>query len=486
MKNLTLIIITSILVFGISCNQNHSSRLDVSKEEIYAEIEKGNFTIAESLINSFLMMKSISQSDVYEMNYQKDLMFRIRRDFAQTEEELTSYLKEYYPDLTIDQLREWEKKKYIEVKIIDGERKYFNRAGRNFFRINPDENKVRIAIDGEEKIDETAFSKKVYVPKVIQSVKETGKETVDEQSFLLKYKLTVDANVVPENEIIRCWLPYPRINTERLPSIEFISCNLNEYIIADKEQMQRTIYMEKPSIKDEATEFEVSFKITTAAQWFNINPEDIKPYDTEKEIYKPNTAERLPHIIFTDQIKNLTDSIVGDEKNPYNIVRKIYTWIDDNIPWASALEYGIMQNIPNYVLENRHGDCGMQTLLFMTMARYKGIPAKWQSGWMLHPKKVNLHDWAEVYYEGIGWVPVDQSFSLIDSEDNEVRYFYSTGIDAYRLIVNDDYGRNLYPAKIYPRSEPYDFQRGEVEWKGGNLYFDKWDYHLDVEYLDEN
>jgi hypothetical protein len=32
------------------------------------------------------------------------------------------------------------------------------------------------------------------------------------------------------------------------------------------------------------------------------------------------------------------------------------------------------------------------------------------------------------------------------------------------------------------RSEPVDFQRGEVEWRGGNLYFDKWDYHMEVSY----
>lgn len=33
------------------------------------------------------------------------------------------------------------------------------------------------------------------------------------------------------------------------------------------------------------------------------------------------------------------------------------------------------------------------------------------------------------------------------------------------------------------RSDPLDFQRGEVEWKGGNLYYDKWDYEMQIEYL---
>ncbi len=127
-----------------------------------------------------------------------------------------------------------------------------------------------------------------------------------------------------------------------------------------------------------------------------------------------------------------------------------------------------------------HGDCGIKTILFMTLARYNGIPAKWQSGWMMHPGEINLHDWGEIYFEGIGWVPVDQSFGIVDSENEAVKYFFLGGIDAYHFIVNDDYSKPLFPAKIYPRSETVDFQRGEVEWRGGNLYFDKWDYEMEI------
>ena len=42
----------------------------------------------------------------------------------------------------------------------------------------------------------------------------------------------------------------------------------------------------------------------------------------------------------------------------------------------------------------------------------------------------------------------------------------------------------LHPAKRYPRSETVDFQRGEVEWRGGNLYFTQWSYDMQIEYLD--
>jgi hypothetical protein len=50
------------------------------------------------------------------------------------------------------------------------------------------------------------------------------------------------------------------------------------------------------------------------------------------------------------------------------------------------------------------------------------------------------------------------------------------------LIINDGIGGPLHPEKKFLRSEPYDFQRGEVEWNGGNLYFDKWDYDMKIEY----
>jgi len=211
-------------------------------------------------------------------------------------------------------------------------------------------------------------------------------------------------------------------------------------------------------------------------------PELIKPYDKKSELYKTYTTERLPHIEFTDKIKSLSESIVGKEKNPYLIAKKIFTWISDNIPWAGAREYSTIENISDYCITNKHGDCGIKTLLFMTLCRYNGIPTKWQSGWMLHPGEINLHDWCEVYFEGYGWLPVDQSFGLVDSELDDEKYFFLGSTDAYHLIVNDDYSKELYPPKDFPRSETIDFQRGEVEWKGGNLYFDKWDYHMDVEY----
>jgi transglutaminase-like putative cysteine protease len=235
-------------------------------------------------------------------------------------------------------------------------------------------------------------------------------------------------------------------------------------------------------MKDQPTIFNMVLEVTNYNEANLILPELIKPYNKKSGLYINHTKENVPHLVFTDKIKKLSNEIVGGEKNPYLISKKIFTWISNNIPWAGAREYSTIENISEYCLTRGHGDCGIKTLLFMTLCRYNGIPAKWQSGWMLHPGEVNLHDWCEVYFEGYGWVPVDQSFGLVDSDLEDEKYFFLGSIDPYHLIVNDDYSSTLFPAKIFPRSETVDFQRGELEWRGGNLYFDKWDYHMEVDY----
>ncbi|MEA1986389.1 MAG: transglutaminase-like domain-containing protein, partial [Candidatus Marinimicrobia bacterium] len=420
-----------------------------------------------------------------DLRLEKAIMERIELDFNKSLDDILSEIKKYYPDVSDEQILQWEKEKSLEMKIINGDKRYFKNSAPNLFRINKDAKNKKNEIeknpaksDWQKFLDEDA-------KKTINLSKETGEKLVNPARIKVLYTLTVNADVVPDGEIIRCWLPFPREGNARQTDIKLISTNTDEYILADNKNLQRTVYLEKPAVKGKPTEFKLEFTMITWAQYKKIDLRNIKEYKKDTGFYKKYTSERETHIIFTDEIKKLSKKIVGDETNPYSKAKMIFLWIDKNIPWASAREYSTMKNIPFYVLENRHGDCGMQTLLFLTLARYNGIPAKWQSGWHFHPGHLNLHDWGEFYLEGIGWVPVDQSFGTIISEDEKIANFYLGNIDRYRLIVNDDYSKPLFPSKNYPRSETVDFQRGEVEWKGGNLYFDKWDYEMKIEYLTE-
>ncbi len=449
--------------------------------EINKEIKAGNFTKASSMIDEVIERNDLSPIEKYELDFQKDRLRRIKLDFEKTADDMLNYIHKYYPDANESDLKKWEDAGSLEYKIIDGKKFYFNRAQGNLFRVNKDAKKQKEKIDGET-ISELNKYLSTYIPEAVNESKEKKKNLVKKVTHKLNYTVTVEPNAVPDGEVIRCWLPYPREGHNRQTDIKLISINSNEYIIADNENPQRTIYFEKTAHKDEPTKFNMVFEVTNYTELSDLNPEKIKPYDTGSDLYKTFTAERKPHIVFTDELKNLSKKIVGDEKDPYKKAKKIFEWMSKNVPWAGAREYSTIENISGYCVEKGYGDCGIKSLLFITLCRYNGIPAKWQSGWMLHPGSVNLHDWTEVYFEGYGWVPVDPDYGMQNLTNEDEKYFFFGGIDAHHLIVNDDYSAPLFPAKIFPRSETVDFQRGELEWRGGNLYFDKWDYNMQVEY----
>jgi hypothetical protein len=444
-------------------------------------VQSGEFKKATELIDEKLKSTQLSSDDIFKLQFEKERLDRIRKDFNKTAEDVLKFVNKYYPEAKEKDLAKWENDGSLEYKVIDGKKWYFSRAATNLFRINKEAKAQKEKVDGFQKDPLDAFLED-YIPKVLDESANGQVSLVKPVSFKLNYTVTVDADAVPDGEIIKCWLPFPREGHQRQTDIKLLAVNSDEYVIASNDNPQRTLFMQKPAIKDQPTIFNMVLEVTNFNEVNLILPDLVKPYDKESGLYKTYTAERTTHIVFTDKIKKLSEKIVGNEKNPYLIAKKIFTWISTNIPWAGAREYSTIENISEYCVTRGRGDCGIKTLLFMTLCRYNSIPVKWQSGWMLHPGEVNLHDWSEVYFEGYGWVPVDQSFGLVESDQDDEKYFFLGSIDPYHLIINDDYSKELFPAKTFPRSETVDFQRGELEWRGGNLYFDKWDYHMDVEY----
>jgi transglutaminase-like putative cysteine protease len=467
------LIFLSILVVVVSACHT-PEKTTVGLNDLKQMVHDGQFKKATVQIDSLLQTGSLTGKDSAEAVYLKDLTHRIELDFAKNEEQVRSELERYYSSLTDSQTDAWEQTGALEVRRIDGQKRFFRNAVPNLFRIDSTEAKVKLKVDGPV-VDATREFCKSYDQKIVESKRSLTKH------FEFTYTITVKPNAVPCGQVVRCWLPFPRLSEPRQDDVKLISTSQKDFQLAvNKDNLQRSLYMEQVARQDSPAVFSYKASFDTHTQRVLLNPAVAEPYDITNALYENYTAQRPPYIVFTDNIRKITSQIVGDETNPMLKAKKIFNWIDSNVPWASALEYSTFDNIPEYVLKYRHGDCGMQTLLFMTMARYAGVPAKWQSGWMIYPVELNLHDWCEVYFECIGWVPVDPSFGRLDVPDETVRNFYFGGYDGYRMIVNDGFSQPFTPAKKFPRSGPIDFQRGEVEWSGGNLYFDQWNYHMDI------
>ena len=489
----------SIIVSGCG----HSlSKADLSDANIEKVMAAGNFTEAEKLIKTKIATEDLTPAQVWDLNFKIEVMDRIRKDFNKDDSTIFAQLQKYYPEVTREDMAKWEEKLILESMIIDGEKKYYKYSARNVFRIDEEAEQLfnKTHPYSPDPLDTFVDES---VTKVLKTARKTGKSIVEPEKLKIRYWISVKPDEVPAGEVVRVWMPYLR-NEDIYKNIKLVATSQPDYIISPEQYAHRSIYMEKVAEAGKRTEFWYEMTFTTHHKFHDFEPQDVKPYDTQSELYKTYTAERAPHIVFSDRIKNITDSLVKGETNPYLKSVRIFDWICDHFPWASAREYSTLDNIPEYVITNDHGDCGQVALLFITMARYAGIPAKWESGWMLHPMEINLHDWVRVYYEGVGWVGVDPSFGRVilkeelehnaprgrvlpsadkSKLDSDYFYFYTHGMDAWRFIVNSDYSQPFYPAKIHPRSETVDFQRGEVEWRGENLYFGRWNYDMELEVL---
>ena len=415
--------------------------------------------------------------------WEDDLHQRLLADFCLTEQQVKDYIRKYIPEVTDEQMRRWEETRALECMWLDGEKRYFINAGPNLFRIDSACRDRKVAkegviVGGAERVNAE------NVPAIIRAAKDSARTLVQPKRMRVTYTLTVDTNAVPAGEVVRCWLPFPRTDVARQQDVKLLGTSEPEYVLAPQDCAHSTLYMEKRAVQGRPTVFSETFEYTSYGEWHDLGPKDVEPYDTTSRFYRECTAEREKHVVFTPRLRELAARLADGEDNPYLKAKRIFRWIGNHFPWASAREYSTIDNIPEYVLDNRHGDCGQVSLLLVTLCRLCGIPARFQSGFMMHPRAWNLHDWAEVYFEGVGWVPVDQSLGMPSFARNAgEEYFFLGGIDSWRMVVNTDYGMPLVPAKRYPRSETVDFQRGEVEWEGGNLYFTQWNYDMEIEYL---
>lgn len=129
-----------------------------------------------------------------------------------------------------------------------------------------------------------------------------------------------------------------------------------------------------------------------------IDTSDIRrDYKTGSNFYKNYTGEEQ---IITKNASGADRELkkVPVSKNPYLMSRNIYNQVI-KLKKDSALEYA---------------------MLFTSMARKSGIPARPVSGFLLDKDNVpTLHYWAEFYIMGIGWLPVDpklKSFATLESD----------------------------------------------------------------------
>ena len=119
----------------------------------------------------------------------------------------------------------------------------------------------------------------------------------------------------------------------------------------------------------------------------------------------------------SDSVQKLALSLVEEETNGY----------DKAVALASFLRYGWDYSldtlapaadedfVENFLFKRRTGYCVHFSTAFVVMARSVGLPARWVKGYSYGAwedgkylvRNSHAHSWAEVWFEGYGWVPFE-------------------------------------------------------------------------------
>nr|WP_052634044.1 transglutaminase-like domain-containing protein [Pseudoxanthomonas suwonensis] len=451
-------------------------------ETTVAAVDRGDFLGAEAAIEAALSQPGLAAAQRQALLFERERMRRIRLDFTLDRAAALAQLRRSIPDLREAEFDAWDQAGLVERMDIDGEPRYFKRAVSNLFRLSPEAAARRAP--PVRPFSEGPYERLHPHHAEVLAAAGGGATSVAPRRLRVTQSLVVDADAVPAGETIRAWIPYPRAIAGQQEDIRLLGSVPAGGQVAPESALQRTAYLERTAVAGEPTPFSVSYELTVYGRHFAIDPQHVQPTPGDPAL-APYLAEQPPHIVFTPALREFSARVVGDETHPYRIAQKLFAAVDD-IPWAGAREYSTISNISDHALHAGHADCGQQTLLLMALLRLNGIPARWQSGWVYSDDAVgydNMHDWGWLYLAPYGWVPMDVTTGRLDSDDPALRWFYLGGLDAYRIAFNDDYSRDFVPAKHHFRSETVDSQRGEAEWRRGNLYFDQWDYRFEWQLL---
>ena len=420
--------------------------------DILAEKMAGNFDMARALIAKRLTDEKTPECIKERLRLEEKILFHIEDEYTIPVEEGLKSMQEIIPDFTMEELEDLMLRGRIDFKYINGKKMFldsfrgalqavypeiWNRCGGDKRSYDEEDSVIAGLKDGEQ------FSVHIHMNETIE---------LDPADDVKGQKAHVHLPIV--------WEGNPRIKNLKLTTEPAYTA------LSAPEAGCHSVYFEGPAEKGAkfTADYEYDY-VDTYRDMYNMDPALCTGVPS-KEIMDEYTKEVWPHIVFTPFIKSLAAEIVGDETNPLLKARKIYDFITTQCMYRYTLNYSSIENVSEWFLINQQGDCGAQSLAFITLCRCVGVPAMWESGRTAGPVSgTGMHDWALFYIEGIGWRHADCSYGGgCNTRDAEWRrQFYFGNIDPWRVPCNWEQTAEFDPPRKFQRMDDSDNQSGEVE-----------------------
>lgn len=298
----------------------------------------------------------------------------------------------------------------------------------------------------------------------------------------------------PGRVLVHLPIPKPQYNISsiRILTVEpQDTAGIGSSGIGSADQAQRTVFWSEEM--SESHPFSVEYAYDSKVVYRDLSRPFVPvpgaaPYRTQGYTEK-DLELKAPHMAATPTLTALKDELSEGKKTKLDMARAFYDFCTTKVVYSYMRDYFELEEITDYAATGLKGDCGVQALLFITLCRMAGIPARWQSGLYVLPAldkdgnesekdgqaaqaaSAGAHDWALFYIEPWGWLFADPSFggSAYRAGRMDQWNFYFGNLDTCRMAANSDFQAALVPDKDFTRNDPYDNQLGEIEYQDGGL-----------------
>lgn len=425
---------------------------DILKLKCYGDYER---TI--KLINMRLS-KEIPFALRKRLELEKDIICILKEEYPYSFGEALKKMQENIKNFTEEEFVKLQEESAADWILIDGKARFNESFYGNLLKTRPD---IAMRSFNQESLEQDE-KKEQLLNDNVKAMKANGCASY---FIRLKTSIKIKEEHAKSGKVIKVHMPVP-IECHQTKNVKIIETIPSAKFIAPIDYPQRTAYFEESLMENER--FTVEYSYENHMKYFDYNNAIEKVSENQPKF---DLEEVEPHIMFTPYIKELAKEIVGEETNPLINARKIYDFITTKVMYSYMRKYFTITNIPEYAALNLKGDCGVQALLFITLCRSSGIPARWQSGLYVTPYYVGCHDWAQFYIAPYGWLFADPSFGGGSyRKGNKERWnFYFGNLDPFRMVAASEFQHEFNPPKKHLRYDPYDNQTGEVEYEDYGL-----------------
>lgn len=425
---------------------------DVQKLKIYGDYSSA-LKMIEQIMNQEKTSKALKERLIIEREVLKIMW---EDEYPYTYEDALGILHKNIRDFKDKELEVLKESGAADWTYINGEVHFQKKFYDTLVKTRPQYEARMLYVDEiseqEEKLD--IFNKNM------RQMKANGGRTV---------RTHIRASIAPKKEFerpgekVRVHLPIPK-DCKQVSEFKILKTSHEVTKIAPSDAIQRTVYFETALQAGEKVEIEYEF--INHLDYVELDPNAAS--SAQPTFY---TQEWAPHVVFTPYLKLLLNEILEGETNAVKKARKIYDYVTTHVMYSYMREYFCIENISEYAAVNLKGDCGVQALLFITLCRMAGIPARWQSGLYVSGPDTTSHDWAQFYVEPYGWVFADLSFggSAYRKGEFERWDYYFGNLDIYRMPANSGIQAEFFPPKKHLRADEIDNQIGELEFEDCGL-----------------